>query len=435
MSALPVTGITRGELSWQQAGRLRRDAERGERILNCPVLFPIPDDLDTGELRDRLAVMVQREDVLRITELSLADGGYAVYAPEVELPLLHLECGSENELATVTSSMLRHPFPRAGGPLWEVAVITHPTAAGRPARTVFAVFDHSVSDGWSTHLFKTEVFTGTRPARGGAAGRYPQWVAWQRTQYPTDVDGVPTPVREFWRRHLDGVHPDLRSTVLPFCFNPTGPLSGVVRTLVHDLPMDLSTVRASAARLRCSPFAILLGGVVSAVAAVAAVDDVTLRVTAQGRLPTYIRTLGFFSNPIPVRVKHDGLDDSRQALRAAWTAWREVIRFQTTPWDYLTSACSAAERPSLQERLPIIDINFLPFTTALNWRTDAAAPGVFGGPQYAGELGALQLELATGEDGRCQLAAQFDPQRFSTRGVSAFLEHIVDSMTRLVTAL
>ncbi|MFJ4620639.1 condensation domain-containing protein [Streptomyces sp. NPDC088812] len=413
MTAYAATRSTHGELSWQQAGRLRRDVERNERVPNCRTSFVLPDDVTTDRLRSRLRTLVLREEALRITEISPADGGRAHYAPRVDLPVRHLAVGSAEELADVGTRMRHHLFDRADGPLWELAVIELPDAAGRPVRQVCAVFDHLISDARSTRLLRDELLGLGTDRLGAQYGRHSDWVAEQHRQFPFDAAGVPTTAREFWLRYLDGTPPD-RATVFPFCPDPDGPLSGYVHCIRRDLP-DIARLRAAAGRLKSSPFLLFLAGAVSAVGLVTGDDDVTVRVNTSGRAPGYLDTQGYFAENTPVRVRHPSLGEPRHALAATKSAWLRTLPYQPTPWDYILAVSGQADAKAIASRPAQVLVNFVPWTVP----RESLALSERG---FNSLVGTFQLIVSVADDGTCHLECQYDPGRFDTGGVHGFLD-------------
>jgi Condensation domain len=420
--SISTTHSSRGPLSWQQWGRLRRDRERSERQPNCTAVFPVSDDLSLSDLRERLCRLVEEEESLRIVELTEDGDGYATYAGAIEPPLHSKTAGSLEELDAIVTEMSIRPFARSGGPLWDIAVIEHRDVSGKTIRTACAAFDHIISDGRSVHLFR-QAIRGEGQGTDGQRGRYSDWVAWQRETYPLATNERSTPARDFWRRYLGETAPD-RATMLPFCTDPTGPPSGVIETIFRRLPTSPAQLRAASRQRRASPFVVFLGSVAATIGYVAETDDMTVRVNMPGRPPGFLDTLGWFSDCLPVRIRHGSLHDPADALKATTSAWLETLAFQTTPWDFVRAVCAGSEMPSTLERPPQVIVNFLPF--------ERVQVGTENGTNTRpGMLATLQLIVVGGDRDELHLACQFDPDRFATPGVHAFLTLLSDRLIEL----
>lgn len=416
---------TRGVLSWQQVRRLRRDLAHGALVSNSAVLFALPRGLKTEHLRDRLAELVSQEDALRITEFSYADNdGYATYSPVLELPVYETTADTASELDAITARMLNRPFGHRG-PLWEMAVIEHPDESGRPARSACAVFEQLICDGRSLHLFRSELTGENVGAVGQQHGRFRDWAAWQRRQFPMADTGAKTAAGQFWLRYLDGTPPD-RGTMFPFFSPPAGPLGGYVQVIHDELPVSMSTLRSCAGRLRSSPFLLFLASVASAIGLVAGLDDVTLKVNTSGRPPRFLDTIGCFADNAPIRIRSGSLSDPQHALTAATSAWLETIEFQSAPWDYIRAVCGPSYSEPAAANPPQLVINFMPWTVHRRWHSKRESR------QYPGaSLDTFELIMMPGGDGTCYLDCQFDPERLAPAGVDDFLKVLASVLTRL----
>ncbi|EHR52419.1 non-ribosomal peptide synthase [Saccharomonospora marina XMU15] len=416
---------TRGPLSWQQRSRLQRDHERHERIVNPKAVVALPSDLSFAQLRERLAAIVSREESLRVTEFSYARDS-VTYSADVELPLRQSEVDSAEELDELVSAAVERPFPRSGGPLWSVSVVTHPDRNGAPVRSLCVVFDHLVTDGRSRQLFLDELID-RRAGSPRERGKYRNWVDWQLHRYPRDAAGAPAAARDFWRAYLDGTAPD-RPAGLPFCAEPHGELSGVVNEIHLELPITIADLGTAAKGLKSSPFVIFLAAVSCTIGTVSAVRDVTLRVNTPARLGGYLDTLGYFAETVPVRVRSPRLDEPDAAVRATMTAWLQVLEHQTTPWDYVLAVASPTGRASTLSRPAQVLVNFIPWPML----GGQSAPPPF--RRFRAEVGTFQLIMTVSDRGRCHLHCQFDPHRFTEHGVRDFLVLLEQLIVKLGSA-
>lgn len=413
----------RSALSWQQAAGLRDDLAGSEREPNLMALFALPDDVTAEQLRGRLADLVGREDSLRVTELC-ATGGELTYAPDIELPM-RLERAGAQEMQAIGDQMQHHSFARHGGPWWDMALIEHPDELGKPARSVYACFDHLISDGRSLLAFRDELTNAGHAVRR-QRGSFLDWVSWQLRQYPMDAPGSKTAASEFWRGYLDGTHPK-RGTALPFYLGQARPASDVVRTIYGEVPTSLALLRSAAGRLNSSPFLLVLASVAAAISLVADVNDVTLRVNTSGRPPAFLDTIGLFSDSLPIRIARESLSDPRVAVSAATAAWLQALRFQTTPWDYIVAVCAPEQSQPAARLPPQVLVNFVPWPVHSRWYSQRAPR-----EERGGWLETFQLILLTGADGTCHLNCIFDPELFAAADVPGFLAVLADVLARVI---
>jgi hypothetical protein len=384
---------------------LRRNTALGIGTRNAGVTFPLPPDEPMARLRERLAGMVERQDVLRITDLPPGGDGPLTYADAIDLPLITARADSADQVRALLAELRTRQFAHHSGPLWMVVVIDYPDGSGVARRTACAVLDHHVADCISSLLLQDGVCGRGAHPPVTRRGTYQEWVRWQLEQYPMDNPAeLATPARDFWRRYFDGGAPN-RATALPFCV-PDAPLSGLEHVMYRDLPTPTAALHRAAGVLACSPLMLVLASMAAAVGELTSEDDLTMRYLAHGRTPRVVDTLGWFSDYVPLRIRTSSLADPRQALRAAVTAWLALVEHEVTPWGYILGVCGAtdAERPQIVVNvLPRIDAAQL-----LPSPTDTTVPG---------SRGYLELTVGLAGTGIGRLECRFDPERFAKQGV------------------
>jgi Condensation domain/Sulfotransferase domain len=413
----------RGPLSWQVATNLRRNASLGIASTPVEATFTVPEELTNDRLRERLAEMARREDILRITELPEDGYGTIAYSDEIDLPFETRTVDSPEDLEAELTELREGSFPLRGGPLWRLVVVEHPDHAGRSTRTACAVFDHMITDGRSLHLFEEEV---TRTGQGGVStrrrGRYRDFVLWQLERFPLeDATEVDTPARTFWRRYLDGSAPT-HATILPFC-DPNAPLCGREYVMRRPVPISTEALQATARRLRTTPLLVLLAGVVSAIGSFTAVEDLTLRYMAHGRVPQFLQTLGWFSGNMPLRIRGANLGDPLGALRATMASRSEILDFEETPWGYIMEVCGATDSET-----PQVTVNFSPYPSDERWSSKPAEETI------EGRRGFLNLAFASTTGGDTYVISRFDPDRFARDGVQSFVGVVLAHLRELAAA-
>jgi Condensation domain len=402
---------------------MRKEVERDERYLNCRVFFRLPTGLTSARVRERLRAVVQREEALRVTDLSYSRDRVSWTEKDVEYSVETLVADSCDEAEGIAADMERRLFKRAGGPLWSIALVGHPDAHGRPARSVCGAVDHLITDGQSLEVLRDELLD-----RRGAMPTTPrvgmsEWVSWQRSEYPLDVTR-PTAEREFWLRYLDGTTPE-SAPRLPFCPDAATSVSGITETVRRILPVTSTCLRLGASRARTTPFVLVLASLVAGVSLVGGDRDVVIRVSRLGRPGKYLCVQGLFADETPVRVVGHSLSDPVEALAAARASWLDVFPHLLAP-QYYVIGVHADGLPSTTRRPPQVALNFYP------WLIDSPSSVEAPPRRSSGSVTALQLTFMTAADGRCLIESDYDPERFSALGVADFLSVVEGNLSRLV---
>ena len=322
--------LSRGPLSWQQESIVRSASSCGRESLWTS--FDIPSGVSNDELLSRIDRLVRREHSVRIVA---ADRNGVSYADAIPLPIRYARCARPDEVPDFVARHKHAQFTE-GEPKWQLTIIEHPDAAGRPARTALAVFDFLIADMFSLALLRRELCTGVGPSSDRGAGRYREWVLQQRAQFDVDAAGALSVAGEFWDGHLGGTSPS-RWTPLPGVTDAApGQVGG---TVWLSVPVSVSAedLRTAARRVGATPYALT----VAAVAAGADEEDITLRVINSGRTPRSAATFGWLATSTPIRLCRPGLREFDVAMAAVRTAWQRVLPHQHTPWEYLRTACAA----------------------------------------------------------------------------------------------
>ncbi|MEU6145660.1 condensation domain-containing protein [Streptomyces sp. NPDC047081] len=411
-----------GPLSWQQEGRLRRDFLRGgERALNLVMALPLNEELTDEEVRRRLDRITARQDAMRIVDLSL-DEGRLRYADEIELPLRSVDLASRNELNAFVHQSERTAFDCSNGPLWNAALVTCADGSAGLARYLVAGMDHLISDGMSQQAF-TDLMLAPTPVDVPAGSHY-DWVRWQREAFPHPSEGIGLS-HDFWAGRLTNTTPD-QALQVPFCIAPDGELSGRVWSLRRPAPVPASRLKRTAARIRTTPFVLILGAVASTAVAMGAEPDVTLRVNMTGRPMAHLDTLGCFSDNMPVRLSGPDLNDPRTAVRHARETWMRLVPHQTTPWDYLLEAFGGPGDDTLTRRPAQWLVNYMPWE-----QPSHGLPPETTSSEYKSSMGTFQVVAMMYDDDTCRLECEFDPTRFDVAGGEEFMSRLCSTLVDL----
>jgi hypothetical protein len=404
-------------LTWQQRTVLGTEAASGERLEPCAVVFEIPWTTSSAAVTNRLRTLVEAEDSLRVTAVSLRDDT-ATISTSVDLPLSCVDADSAAELAAISDQVSLATFPRSGAPLWNAVLVRR----GASRLALCAVFDHLISDGRSLDAVRAAL---GEPGWAGFGGSKPfrEWAVWQRTHYPVDGRAGAVSATEFWRDYLNGGPAELPLPPSALCPAPSAPLCGRVHLLRRALAFPDGSVRRASRAFRCSPFVIFLSAVACALARETCLTSVTFRVSTIGRSPGYFDTQGFFASSTPVRVDHADLADHETALSVTRAAWLRTLEHQSAPWGYVTRITGdGASRPAPDGFPATLDVNFIPYTSIAGFDADglrAAQDEI-----RDGRIGALKLTLSLADPDRWLLTSEFDDGRFADSAVGALIARI-----------
>ena len=401
-------------LTWQQEGRLLRDRDRNERVVNDEEVIPLSAVMSRSQFSECVGRLAAFEDALRVTDLSLSSGTSRL-STEFELPITYVDASSEDEVDHIAQEKGGCKFDRYGAPLWAMTLISYRDARGTPRQCVFVSFDRLISDGRTWDLLVSWL-SGVSTASRSLPGRsYRDWASLQRRMFPSPHDPSSNKYREFWMRHLDGTPADRASTPRPMSTSSRDSSSGVVRSLYRRLP-DRASLSQAAARYGTSPFVLILSGVASAISQVSGQDDITVRVNTSGRLPEFYDTMGLFSDSIPIRIRSSSLADPQVAIGVVSDLWLGTYEYQITPWDYILGLdrdSSLLSVPSSQ-----ILINFVPYNLgdidAVNMVEETTV----------GDISSIQLIVRFGQEGQCYLGCSYDPGVFYGDGMYEFVDCI-----------
>jgi amino acid adenylation domain-containing protein len=310
---------------------------------------------DVGALRSALDALGARHDVLRARIVAHDGSAWLRYADEAAIRLEVVDFGdlavSEREPATAAAidAAAERRFDLA-----EETPVRALLARLAPDRFRLALFAHHAAiDGWSTAILADELgrlysaFSRAAAPELPAAGRFADAERWQSERL--------TPARRgelvaWWRE-------ELRDAPV-FDLQPERPRrAGGRRAAVapHRPPAAFAAALREGARAeRCSRFTVLFAAVASLLHARTGSDDLVVgTAVAQRDFPDAERTVGFFVNTVPLRIRLDGEPSLGDVVARAAASVHGALAHHDLPFDELVSALAP---PRLAGVPPLVQV-------------------------------------------------------------------------------
>ncbi len=276
-------------------------------------LIPVKGLLTERECRTALRLVVDREDVLR---LSILPGR------ERPLQMVRKSCGinfavrdvASNEagpeaMEDLATEILRTPFDLVQGPLYRVVDLRR---AVNDHVLVFAIH-HAVADGWSLGIFVEALFAGYLQAITGSSEALPpvpqSYAAWGAAERAFWKPEVLEPRLEFWKTKLASSSRMWNATIPP----------GPARRWLSAIPAPLTNeTRELARRTSVTFFSVLFGTFQIAFSEWSGFDDLTVGTPVANRTRQNAReTMGYYASIVPLRGQIDRSRVVSDHLRAA----------------------------------------------------------------------------------------------------------------------
>ncbi|MFI6813448.1 amino acid adenylation domain-containing protein [Nonomuraea sp. NPDC050328] len=388
----------------------------GTPVHNIALAQRLSGPLDLDALRRALAAVHRRHEVLRWSVTDV-DGvpQVAVASPgEVPLPVDLAAGGSTDEWLAAEA---RRPFDLAAGPLWRARLLR----VGDREHVLALTAHHIVFDGWSQQVLLDDL---SRAYRGEALPELPVdfsgYAAWLDARPSGEALG-------WWAERLDGVPSVLD---LPGD-HPRPAVQTFEGAAAHATIPSGDAVRALAARLGATPYAVMLAAFAQVLSRLTGADDLVVGTpVADRRHPAFDPLVGCLVQVLPVRLAVRGsvsFDEQvvgcRQALAEAMA--HLDVRLEGVV-ERLGTGRDLARNPLVQ-----VLFNMYDYTEP---RLDL--PGVAVEPLPAGLPGSLfDLTLYVGERaGGYELQAVYNPRLYRAERIEALLAGYVRLLDQVVAA-
>ena len=316
---------------------------------NLPVALRLRGALDVAALRDSLAAIVERHEILR-TGFIAVDGEPCQRIVDAGAFALPVEDADAASLPLHLAAQSRRVFDLANGPLFEGRLLR----LAADEHVLLLNMHHLVSDGWSLGVLMNELGQGyaARRAHGAAAAplpmQYADYAAWQHAR----SGGAEHAARVgYWRQALDGA-----PAVMTLPCDRVRPArqshGGAAETVAFGpgLALRLSELaRGESASL----FMLLLAAFKVLLARLSGQDDLVVGTPVANRPHAALESLiGYFVNIVPLRSRVDDDAPFRELLRGVRDGALAAFAQQELPFDQIVDALnpprSAAHAPLFQ---------------------------------------------------------------------------------------
>ncbi|MFC8226200.1 amino acid adenylation domain-containing protein [Streptomyces sp. NPDC057287] len=307
----------------------------GNREYLLPILVWLPSEVPAQVVREALARLVERHEVLRTRYGMDAQGLAAVVEPRVPDALRTVET-TPGQMADTLAEELAEGFDLSVAPMFRAALVRD----GGPEQLLLLVCHHIIGDGWSSRLLEQElretvtaIREGREPALPEAALRYVDAVAWQRDQI---TEAQSAEQLAYWSRQLAGLPP----LELPAIRERAARRSIDGAGIVVDVPAPAAeALIALGRRTGATPYVVLLTLWTVTLARAAGQWDFGVGSPHAGRTrPELHGLVGLFLNTVVLRPELTPDLSFAEALAAVEHTCREGFARHAVPFEAVADA-------------------------------------------------------------------------------------------------
>lgn len=295
------------------------------------MVFRIKGELRVDSLKGALDDVVERQESLRTrVHYSETDGnaGYQEVLPPLPVPLaVHdiavLPGQSRDEVAVdLLTTLTQETMSFSVKPSLRAALYRFDDQDA----VLTLLTHHLFCDGWSTDILRREIaacykarVTGV-PHTLPAPAPYREFAAWEQDFL---LGGKGAAARRFWSDKLAGTEMFTMPADRPHGPDTLAPQMAIGNFVID--PAGLAKISAGAAQHRCSVWHVFLAAFMVLAEKVTGRSDITLFTSSSGR-PTraFYDTIGFFVNPVPLRLEFGECDSFLDLMLLARTAGAET---------------------------------------------------------------------------------------------------------------
>lgn len=341
--------------------------EEGSPLYNVPIATRLQGELDVAVLRQALAAVVERHEVVRTTYIATPDGPVQQINPARDVPFELDDVSSLPEPARLEEALeiLRADATRPFDLSADLMLRTQLVRLDADDHLLLTNMHHIASDGWSSGIINRELSAFYASLSAGKAAalpplpiQYADYAVWQRARLESDAMLAQ---RAHWEQHLSDLSP----------LNlPTDKLRPTVQThrgaqLGFSLPAMLTRrVEALGRSENATSFMLLLAAFKVLLYRYTGQTDVAVGMPVAGRPHSELEGLiGFFVNTVVARTDLAGQPSFRETLRRVREESLRAFMYQDLPFDQVVQAVQPARDRS---RSPLFQVMFavqnMPFT-------------------------------------------------------------------------
>ena len=309
----------------------------GSREYLLPILVWLPSEVPAQVVRQALARLVERHEVLRTRFGMDAQGLAAVVEPADRVPaVLRTVETTPEQVVEAVAEQLGEGFDLASAPMFRAALVRD----GGPEQLLLLVCHHIIGDGWSSRLLEQELREtvaalreGREPAVPQIELRYVDAVAWLRAQLTEEQVAEQI---AYWRETLA----DLPVLELPVIRERAGRRSIDGTSVVVDLPAQpVDALLALGRRAGATPYVVLLTLWTVALAQAAGQWDFGVGSPHAGRTrPELHGLVGLFLNTVVLRPGLTPDLSFAEAVAAVERTCRESFARHAVPFEAVADA-------------------------------------------------------------------------------------------------
>lgn len=319
----------------------------------APLLLRLPAQVGPDTVREALAALVERHEILRTRYVPDAGEPRQVVDPPGAVVLRVAEVAARDELPGLLAEELGRGFDLTRGPVWRALLVKIPGED----HVLSVVLHHITTDGWSSVVLGEDI---RELCAAGSAGRSPDlaplpvqfadFAVWQRQWL---ADGVLEPQLRFWQRELDGVASPQLPTDRPR--PPVRDARGGTVEVTVPLPLARAVTELGRAH-DASPFVTLLTAFATLIGHRSGEWDVPVGVPTAGRLrPELDGVVGSFLNTLVFRCRLTADLSFAEALDRVAQTSRSAFAHQIMPFERLVDALRP---PRDLSRTPMYQVMF-----------------------------------------------------------------------------
>ncbi|MBE1485551.1 non-ribosomal peptide synthetase [Plantactinospora soyae] len=326
-------------------------------VARCDLTGPI----ESAALAGAVADLCDRHPVLAARCELVGDEPVLVHRPAVPVPVESVDLRGltpadlPDRLDEAVATAATRPFDLHTGPLIRVVLLDLP--GGR--RTLLIAAHHIAVDGWSVGVALRELPRLYAARLGGDPLPPPQldFIGHARADNATRQAAARGAELAYWTRRLAGYSGTLG---LPREPQPEGDARlWAGSSLAVDVPPDrTASLREVAARLRATPFTVLLGVFATLLGRYAGSDDVVVGVPVANRgRPDVDAVIGLLMNTLPVRVRLTGGQRFAELIPALAESLATDLDHALVPFDRLVTELNLDRdltRPALVQAMLVL---------------------------------------------------------------------------------